>query len=392
MSADLTMAFELPPEAHEMRAVVRRFVNEHLLPLERHVAREWEWELPEDVQRRLEEAARAIGLCSLTVPTEYGGMGLGFLALMVVKEELGRTIVPFLVPGEPSVILYESNEDQRERFLLPVIRGEKFGAFAQTEPEAGSDPAMMKTRAVADGDSWVVNGHKRFITAAHRADFLQLLAITDPDRRQHGGITCFLVEKGTPGMEIVRRERIMGREAPCEIVFDDCRVPAENVLGAVGQGFALGQRWISAHDRLDQGGYAVGRAERALELATRYAKERVTFGQPLAERQAIQNMLADSFLEIHQCRLMTYHAAAKADQGHDIRVEASMIRLFATEMQTRVIDRAIQIHGGVGLSEDLPLADMYQHVRSFRIAGGASEIQRFIIARHVIRTDGQALY
>jgi acyl-CoA dehydrogenase len=164
------------------------------------------------------------------------------------------------------------------------------------------------------------------------------------------------------------------------------------VLGEVGGGFALAQSWLAAHDRLDQGPYAVGRSERALEMATQYATDRVTFGEPLANRQAIQTMLADSFMEIHQCRLMVYHAASAADRHEDIRVAASMIRLFATEMQSRVVDRAIQIHGGIGLSEELPLAPMYQYIRSLRITGGASEIQRFIIARHVIRTGAGSVY
>ena len=380
------MDFTLSYELKELQALVRRFVQDELLPLEARVPREWEWELPEDVKARLDARARELGLCSLSVPAEYDGAGLGTLGLMLVKEELGRTITPWAVPGEPSTILYAGNDAQKERFLRPVIRGEKRTCFAQTEPDAGSDPSMMKTRAVRDGDHWVINGSKRFITGAHKADFVQVFALTDPEKRQHGGITCFLVEKGTPGFQVVRRDRIMGRESPCELAFEDCRVPHANVLGEVGQGFKLAQTWLAAHDRMGLGPTAIGMAERALEMAADYAKTRVTFGRPLADRQAIQWMLADSFLEIHQCRMMVYHAAWKADTGQDIRIEASMIRWFAAEMQSRVVDRAIQIHGGVGLSEDLPLAAMYQHVRSYRISGGASEIQRMIVSRHVLRS------
>lgn len=378
------MDFDLSYELRELQALVRRFVQDELVPLEPRVPREWEWELPDEVTTRLNVRARELGLWSLSVPTEYGGAGLGTLGLMVVEEELGRTLTPWDIPGEPSAILYACNAEQRERFLLPVIRGEKHTAFAQTEPDAGSDPAMMQTRAILDGDDWVLNGTKRFITGAHRADFVQVFALTDPAKRQHGGITCFLVEKGTPGFQLARRQRIMGREAPCELVFDDCRVPAANVLGEVGQGFKLAQTWLAAHDRLGLGPMAIGRAERALEMATEYAKSRVTFGRPLAERQAVQWMLADSLLEIQQCRLMVYYGAWKADQGQDIRIEASMVRLFAAEMQSRVIDRALQIHGGIGLSDELPLAAMYQHVRSYRITGGAAEIQRMILARHAL--------
>lgn len=386
------MEFSIPEDLEALRSVMRGFVTRELVPLERHIARDWEWEIPRDVQLELDTKARELGLASLSVPEEFGGLGLGFLGLVVVKEELGRTTVPWIIPGEPSVSLYSCTPEQRERYLLPVIRGEKVMAFAQTEPEAGSDPAGMRTVAVRDGNEWIINGQKRFITAAHRADFLQVVALTDKEKRQHGGVTCFLVDTDSPGFEVVRRDRIMGREAPCELRFEDCRVAANNVLGEVGGGFALAQKWLAAHDRLDQGPYAVGRSERALEMATEYAKSRVTFGEPLANRQAIQIMLADSFLEIHQCRLMTYHAASRADQGEDIRVAASMIRLFATEMQSRVVDRAIQIHGGVGLSEDLPLADLYQYIRSLRITGGASEIQRHIIARHVLRSDAASVF
>jgi acyl-CoA dehydrogenase len=380
------MDFALPYEITELRDLVRRFVADELVPLEPHVPREWEWELPREVEERLNARAKELGLWALSVPEEHGGAGLGTLGRAVVDEELGRTLTPWNIPGEPSAILYACNAEQRERFLYPVIRGEKQTCFAQTEPDAGSDPAMMQTRAVRDGDDWVINGTKRFISFAHRADFVQLFAVTDPEKRQHGGITCFLVERGTPGYKLVGRTRIMGREAPSELLFEDCRVPHANVLGEVGRGFALAQTWLSAHDRMGLGPKAVGRSERALDMATDYAKMRVTFGRPLADRQAIQWMLADSALEIHQCRLMTYHAAWKADQGQDMRIEASMIRLFASEMQSRVIDRAIQIHGGVGLSDELPLAAFYQHVRSYRISGGASEIQRMILARHVLRT------
>lgn len=382
------MDFSLPYELVELRGMVRRFVQDELLPLEPHVARDWEWELPPEVEQRLDARARELGLCSLSVPEEYGGAGLGTLGLMVVKEELGRTLSPWKIPGEPSTLLYACTDEQKPRFLLPVIRGEKQTCFAQTEPDAGSDPSMMKTRAVRDGDGWLINGTKRFITGAHKADFIQLFALTDPEKRQHGGITCFLVEKGTPGFRVAGRTRIMGREAPCELVFEDCRLSQGNVLGEVGQGFAYAQKWLAAHDRMGQGPSAIGLAERALEMAAQYAKLRVTFGRPLADRQAIQWMLADSLLEIEQCRLLTYNAAWKADQGQDIRVEASMVRLFATEMQSRVIDRAIQIHGGIGLAEDLPLAAMYQHVRSYRITGGSSEMQRMILARHAMKRFG----
>src|SRR5436305_5944443 len=199
------MNFGLPYELTELKSLVRQFVKDELIPLETHVPREWEWELPPDVEERLNARARHLGLWSLSVPSEHGGAGLGTLGLMLVKEELGRTLTPWSVPGEPSTLLYACTDEQKERFLYPVIRGEKRTCFAQTEPDAGSDPSMMRTIAVRDGDNWVINGRKRFITGAHRADFIQLFALTDPEKRQHGGITCFLIERGTPGYEIVRR-------------------------------------------------------------------------------------------------------------------------------------------------------------------------------------------
>ena len=377
------MDFDFSEQALALQRLVRRFVEDELMPLEKEVGDRWE--LTDDQERELDGRATAIGLKSIDVPAEYGGAGFTTVENCLVKEELGKTTTPYGFPGSVSNILYACNDEQKERFLFPCIRGEKRAFFAQTEPNGGSDPASMETSAVRDGDDWILNGRKIFITAAHKSDFGQVLTVSDKEKRSHGGITCFLVEQGTPGFEVVRRIPVMGREWPCELAFIDCRVPSRNILGEPGQGFILGQKWLSANDRLGQGPTAVGLSERCLKLATAYSKQRVTFGRPIAERQAIQWMLADSAVEIHACRMMTYYGAWKADQGGDIRIEASMVRLYATEMQQRIVDRCLQIHGAIGLTDDLPLARMYRHVRSFRITGGSSEIQRFIIARWVLR-------
>lgn len=378
------MDFTFPYEIEELRKLVRRFVDDELLPLERHVPGEWEWELPEDIRRRLDERARSLGICSLGVPIEHGGAGLGVLGVVVAREELGRTLVPWRVPGEPSPLLYACDEEQREQFLYPVIRGEKQTCLARTEASAGSDPSGMQTTALRNGDHWIIDGTKQYIEGGHRADFVMLFAVASREEGDGGGITCFLVERETTGFEVAGRTPMMGREAPSELRFNGCRVPNVNVLGAVGEGLQLAQQQLAGYERLVEAPLAIGRAERALVMATDYARLRVTFGKPLSEREAIQWLLADSYLEIHQCRLMTCHAAWKADQGQDISVEASMARVFATEMQQRVIDRAIQVHGGIGLTDDLPLAALYQQVRASRITGGPSEVQRLSIARYVL--------
>jgi acyl-CoA dehydrogenase len=257
--------------------------------------------------------------------------------------------------------------------------------FAQTEPDAGSDPAAMRTRAVQDGDHFIINGTKRFITAAGRADYAQVMAVTDPEKRARGGITCFAVDLKSPGVVLERQWPTMMGEAPWQFVFDNVRVPARNVIGEVGSGFSLAQKWIQEGRIKGHGARPLGIAERALEMMTGYAKNRVTFGRPLADRQAIQFMIADSAMELHQTRLMVYECAWRHDRGEDVRTLSYMVKVMSTEMASRVVDRAIQVHGGVGLTKDLPLEWWYRQIRSTRITEGSNEVLRLSLAQNLIR-------
>jgi len=381
------MDFNLPEELQMLKDTVRKFVDHELIPIE--MQSQENNELKAEVRERLEKKTKEMGLWMFDVPEEYGGGGLGSLAQVVVWEEMSRTCaLPSRGQGifgpEIRPILYALNDDQKKRFFDPILRGEKKLCFMQTEPDAGSDPGSMKTRAVRQGDYYVVNGSKRFITGAGHADFGQLMAVTDPAKGSHGGISCFMVDMKSPGITLVTKYRTMMGEEPWEIAFDDLKVPVENLVGKEGDGFKLAQRWLGI-GRLKHGARALGVAERCIEMGSSYAKQRVTFGKPLSERQAIQWKLADSFVELHAARLMVYQAAWKNDQKEDIRNEAYMAKLFADEMSFRVVDRVLQIHGGVGLTLDLPLAKWFVDQRSRMITEGASEVMRMVIARHVLK-------
>jgi acyl-CoA dehydrogenase len=381
------MDFDLPEELQMLKDTVRKFVDKELIPIEMHTIENME--LKPDIRERLEKKTKDMGLWMFDVPEEYGGGGLGSLAQVLVWEELSRTVaLPSRGQGifgpEVRPILYALNPDQKKRFMDPVLRGEKKLCFMQTEPDAGSDPASMKTRAVRQGEHYIINGTKRFITGAGDADIGQLMAVTDPAKGAHGGISCFMVDMKTPGLTLVTRYKTMMGEEPWHITFDDMKVPAENLVGKEGEGFKLAQKWL-AIGRLKHGARALGVAERCIEMGASYSKQRITFGKPLSERQGITFKLADSYVELHAARLMVYQAAWKNDQKKDIRNEAYMAKLFADEMSFRVVDRVLQIHGGVGLTLDLPLAKWFVDQRSRMITEGASEVMRMVIAREVLK-------
>jgi acyl-CoA dehydrogenase len=381
------MDFNLPEELQMLKDTVRKFVDKELIPIEMHTIENME--LKPDIRERLEKKTKEMGLWMFDVPEEYGGGGLGSLAQVLVWEELSRTVaLPSRGQGifgpEVRPILYALNPEQKKRFMDPVLRGEKKLCFMQTEPDAGSDPASMKTRAVRQGDHYVINGTKRFITGAGDADIGQLMAVTDPAKGAHGGISCFMVDMKTPGLTLVTRYKTMMGEEPWHITFDDMKVPAENLVGKEGEGFKLAQKWLGI-GRLKHGARALGVAERCIEMGASYSKQRITFGKPLSERQGITFKLADSYVELHAARLMVYQAAWKNDQKQDIRNEAYMAKLFADEMSFRVVDRVLQIHGGIGLTLDLPLAKWFVDQRSRMITEGASEVMRMVIAREVLK-------
>jgi alkylation response protein AidB-like acyl-CoA dehydrogenase len=387
------MDFTLQEEHRMLQDTVRRFVRQELLPLESLVLQRdtqgmtGEDLLPPEVDEKLLEKAKAAGLWGLDVPEEFGGLNLDAFSKCLANEELHKTITPFTFPPDAPnlhMLMQTCTPEQRERYLIPYARGEKRSAIAISEPGAGSDPAGMQTTAVKKGDQWVINGRKIWISRAHIADFMIVMALTDKEKRARGGITAFLVDKGTPGLILQRQIPVIGGHAPWEIVFEDMTVPDSHILGEIGQGFAPMQLRLTVR-RLEIGSWCVGFAQRCLDMMVDYAKQRVTFGQRLADRQSIQWFIADAATDIYAARLMTYHGAWKFDQGQDVRQEASMLKVFATEMATRIADQAMQVHGGMGMSKDLPLEFIYRRLRPMRIFEGPSEVHRWVIARSLLK-------
>jgi acyl-CoA dehydrogenase len=390
LHTDAEMNFELPAELRMLKEQVRRFVDAEMIPVEMH-SRVGAGMDPQ-IKASLEEKARALGLSGYDVPVAYGGQGLGLLAKVVVWSELGRTIalpsraVDILGPNV-SPLLYLMNDEQKERYLKPTLRGELRWCFAQTEPEAGGDPARIRATAVRDGDHYVINGHKRFITGGGNADCAQVIAVTDRTKAARGGISAFVVDMNAPGVTRLREQKLVIDDRPWELLFENVRVPARDMIGNEGDGFRLAQTWISI-GRIRHAARAIGVIERCLELGASYAKQRVTFGAPLAERQSVQFMLADSFMDLHQLRLMTYDAAHKYDHGGDIRVEAYMGKIFGDAQSFIAADRCLTIHGGIGLTTDLPIEKFWRDQRSMMITEGPNEILKMTLARHVLKAYG----
>ncbi|GMU46700.1 MAG: acyl-CoA dehydrogenase [Porticoccaceae bacterium] len=385
------MNFELDEEYRLIQATVDRFVEQALLPLEARVlAREAAgqgYHLSREELAPLHERCRELGLWGLDAPAEVGGAELPALAMVGINEALGRTVVPFLFPPDSPnlhMLLATANESQRAKYLEPYARGETVSAIAISEPGAGADPAAMITRARRDGGDWVLDGRKIWISRVDEADFTIVMAVTDPERGARGGISAFLVDRGTPGFEIARAIPIIGGHTTYEVVLDNCRLPASQLLGAEGQGFAPMQLRLVVR-RLQMGAWCLGMARRALDMLCAHANERTTFGARLAERQAIQWWVADAETRIHCLQLMLWHAAWKQDQGGDVRTEASMIKLYGTELASDVIDWAIQAHGAMGVTKELPLHLMAQRVRVMRIYEGPSEVHRWVLARNRLR-------
>jgi len=391
--------FELPAEVKEYQELAKRIVREELLPLEQeYLASDQQAfglrELsnlksvfPQKVVDHLVKIAKDTGLWYLLVPEEHGGMGLSLLAQVVIYEQFMYTAVPFPFANVPN-ILYSCTGEQAARRLQPVIDGEMIASFAQSEPDAGSDPGgMMRTTAVRDGDDWILNGTKMWISGANESDFIMVQAVTDPEKRQRGGITMFLVDTKNPGVHIEAggiRTWLGPRSAQYVVHFDNCRVPNSDLLGGEGQGFGLGQKWLTIHDRMLRGPNALGKMQRALDMSVEWAQNRVTFGKPLSERQAIQWKLVDIYTDLTALRSLVYQMAARADRGEDMRAEAAMVKMCATEWGARALDHAIQIHGAMGEALELPRTSFYRVLRHGQIGGGANEIQRILIARKIL--------
>ncbi|MFY0802480.1 acyl-CoA dehydrogenase family protein [Peribacillus frigoritolerans] len=382
------MDLRLSDEQKMVQKTIRKFVENELIPLENEVLRNemaGKPSLPEGTLKDLQEKAKKAGFWGINTPEEFGGADLGQLMMAIVLMEVSKTFVPFSFGGSADNILYYANEEQKQKYLIPTINGDKKSCFAMTEPGAGSDTRNIKMTAVKEGNEWVLNGEKTFITGGNDADFVMVIAVTDKERHQATGtegVTCFIVDRDMGW----RSEYIntMGEWGPAGLVFDNVRVPEENILGEVHGGYKLGLEWIG-FARWIVGARAVGSAERLLQMAIEYAKERVTFGKPIAERQAIQWQIADSAVEIEAARWLVMNAAFTLDNGEDNRHLASMAKLYGANMGNRVVDRVLQIHGGMGYTKELPIERWYREARLWRIYDGTDEIQRMIISRNLIK-------
>ena len=368
-------------------ANIARFVRERLVPNEQRVAETDE--IPADIIAGM----KAMGLFGLTVPEAYGGLELTMEEEVLVAFELSRTSPAFrsLIGTTVGIgsqgILFDGTEEQKRKYLPRMATGEIIASFALTEPEAGSDAASLRTTARRDGDVYVVNGTKRYITNAPHAGIFTLMARTDPQIKGAGGISAFIVEAGTPGISFGKNDHKMGQRGAhtCDVIFENCRVPAANLIGGVeGRGFKTAMKVLDK-GRIHIAAVCVGVAERMLADALAYATQRRQFGQPIAEFQLVQAMLADSKAEIYAARSMVLDAARRRDDGLPVATEASCCKLFASEMCGRVADRAVQIFGGAGYMSEYGIERFYRDVRLFRIYEGTTQIQQLVIARNMIR-------
>ncbi|MBC6447841.1 acyl-CoA dehydrogenase family protein [Actinokineospora xionganensis] len=379
------MDFSLSDEEREVREWVRTFVRKEIMPLEPEVLRRERANqpgLPADELKALQLKAKESGFWGVQTPQEYGGMGLSAVMMALIEAELGRSFVQFRFGGYADNILFHANDEQKQRYLLPTIAGERKSCFAITEPGAGSDAKAIRTSARQDGTDWVINGEKTFITGGNEADFTMVFAVTDKEKGANGGVTCFLVDRDAGW----RSEPIdtMGEWGPAALVFEDVRVPQENILGEVGKGFELAMQWIG-RGRYALPARALGACERLVGMAIEQANTRVTFGQPIAEYQAIQWMIADSAVEIEALRWLVLHAAWVVDQGRDSRQAQSIAKLYGGVKANEIVDRVLQIHGGMGYTRELPVERWYRELRLLRIYEGTDEIQRRTIARNLLK-------
>jgi acyl-CoA dehydrogenase len=382
------MDLSLSDEEREIRDWVRTFVTREVMPLESTVLereRRNERGLTREELRALRAKAKESGFFGVQTPEEYGGMALGAVMTALVEAELGRSFVPFSFGGDADNILYSANDEQQERYLLPTINGDKISCFAITEPGAGSDARNIRTSAVRDGDEWVINGEKTFITFGDIADFVMVFAVTDPEKHRKGAsgesVTCFLVDReaGWTSAPIPT----MGQWGPASLSFQDVRVPHSAILGEEGRGFELAMRWIG-RGRYLLPARALGACERLVEMGMEHARQRVTFGEPIANRQAIQWMVADSAVEIEALRWLVLSAAWQVDHDIDSRQSQSMAKLYGGVKANEIVDRVLQMHGGMGYTRELPVERWYRELRVLRIYEGTDEIQRRTIARNLL--------
>ena len=369
--------------------LIDRFVRERLVPRENELAESGV--LPEDILTEMKE----LGLFGLTIPEEYGGLGLTMEEEIMVAISLGRTSPAFRsIMGTnngigSAAVVFNGTEEQKQKYLPKYASGEWISCFCLTEPEAGSDAASLKTIAVRDGDKYIINGTKRYITNAKVADTFNVMARTNPSIQGARGISSFIVDRNSPGITLGSIDKKMGQAGSmtCDVIFEDCPVPAENLIGEEGEGFITAMKVLD-RGRLHISGVSVGVAERLIEDALEYAMQRKQFGQPISEQQLIQAMFADSQTETYAAKCMTTETARKRDAGENVSTESSACKLFATEMVGRVADRCVQIHGGAGYMSEYAVERFYRDVRLFRLYEGTSQIQQLIIARNMIKDAG----
>jgi alkylation response protein AidB-like acyl-CoA dehydrogenase len=389
--------YTVTPEINEMRDKVTQFMEEHIYPNE-NVVEDAGSDEAESLIKDLQAKTKAMGYWAPHLPKEAGGMGIGFMPYVYMNEILGRS---YLAPrafgsqapdsGNAEILWQFGTDEQKAQWLKPLVNGDIRSCFSMTEPEVpGSDPTTLQTRAVRDGDEWVINGHKWFTSGAIGATFAIVMCVSDPDAEAHRRMSQIIVPLDTPGMEIVRPVPVMGetRGNHCEITYTDARVPVTNTLGRPGDGFMIAQKRLGP-GRIHHCMRWLGQMQRALDLLCRRALERETFGSTLAQKQTVQNWVADSVAEIQAARLLTLNAAHKVDQGSEARVEISLIKFFGAKILHDVIDRAIQVHGALGVSGDTPLEGMYRQARAARIYDGPDEVHRMVVARRVLQHYGQ---
>ena len=379
------MDFE-PTEEHRMiRRMVREFAETEIAPRAEEIDETDQF--PDDLFRRMGE----LGIIGLPFPEKYGGSGSGYTGFVIALEEIARVSGSVAITLDAQTSLYcepvylFGTEEQKQKYLAPAVRGERIGCFGLTEPQAGSDAGATRARAVRDGDEWVINGQKIFITNGSVADFAVITAKTDPEKGTRG-ISAFIVERGTSGFELGRDEKKMGLKGSVtsELFFENCRIPAENLLGQENEGFRQFMITLDA-GRVAISAMAVGLAQGAFDKAVAYAQEREQFGQPIAKFQAIQWMIAEMATEIEAARLMVNRAAWLRENGQRFTKEAAMAKLFATEMSERVCHKAIQIHGGYGYCQEYEVERMYRDQRLCSIGEGTNQIQRLVIARQILK-------
>jgi acyl-CoA dehydrogenase len=385
---------ELAPteEIQELRERYRAFMEEHVYPNERALHAD-----DAELIRSLQAKAKEQGLWAPHVPPEAGGSGQGFLAYAHLNEEIGRSTYAQLVfgcqapdAGNAEILHLFGTDEQKQRWLKPLVAGEIRSFFSMTEPEVpGSDPTTLRTKAVRDGDEWVIDGHKWFSSGADGAAFGIVMAVTDPEAEPHRRASQIVVPADAPGVEVVGAIPVMGHagrgwSTHCEVWYRGVRVPVENTLGEPGDGFRIAQKRLGP-GRIHHVMRWLGQMQRAFELLCSYSLEREAFGSRLADKQTVQNWIANSAAEIHACRLMTLDAAHKIDEGDEARVEVSVIKYYTAQALHDVIDRAIQVHGARGLTDETPLAEMYANARAARIYDGPDEVHRMVVSRRILK-------